>query len=606
MQKTFRPKPSLVRALLIYSVMASAAFGATLSLQVTPSVAGEPIQLDSLRYETSARETFSLTRLSYLLSGLALQRADGSWLDFTHQVAWLDQEKGRDAWRVAEVPAGEYRSVRFQIGLDPEQNHADIAQLSADDALNPNLNGLHWSWQGGYIFLALEGMWRNATGALDGWSFHLARDTNRTRVTLAAALDLTRDTHLELNFDLGTLLHAPRALSFGKDGSSTHSREGDPIAAALVANLPGAFSVRQIRALATELVAVPPVKPLFLPEKFTPYRFQMSATFPLPDLPRDNPLIEERVVLGEMLFREKALSKDGTLACTSCHERDRAFTDARKYSVGIRGQIGTRNAMPLLNLAWKKAFFWDGRAPSLRAQALMPIQDHTEMDDSLTNVVGKLNGRADLPVGLDAQQRVPSNYSALFTAAFGSTEITPEKIGLAIESFVLTLTSFDSKFDRALKGEAKLSEDEQRGFELFMTEYDPRREQFGADCFHCHGGPLFQSQTFANNGLDTSFTDPGRAKITGRESDQGRFSTPSLRNIALTAPYMHDGRFQTLEEVVEHYATGVKRSATLDPNLAKHPDGGVPLSTADKSALVAFLKTLTDMKFVRPATAASK
>jgi len=130
-----------------------------------------------------------------------------------------------------------------------------------------------------------------------------------------------------------------------------------------------------------------------------------------------------------------------------------------------------------------------------------------------------------------------------------------------------------------------------------MTEYDPRRGQYGADCFHCHGGPLFQSQTFANNGLDSNFTDIGRAKVTGRDSDRGKFSTPSLRNIALTAPYMHDGRFQTLEEVVEHYSTGQKQSATLDPNLAKHPEGGVRLNAGDKKALVAFLKTLTDGKF---------
>lgn len=239
--------------------------------------------------------------------------------------------------------------------------------------------------------------------------------------------------------------------------------------------------------------------------------------------------------------------------------------------------------MPLFNLAWKSSFFWDGRAPSLRAQALMPIQDHTEMDEALTNVVAKLSTK--------------TNYAALFTAAFGSPEITPEKIGLAVESFVLTLTSFNSKFDRALAGKEQLSGDEKRGLELFMTEYDPRREQFGADCFHCHGGPLFQSQTFANNGLDAEFKDPGRAKVTGKDSDRGKFATPSLRNVELTAPYMHDGRFATLEEVVEHYSTGQKRSATLDPNLAKHPDGGVRLSDADKRALVAFLKTLTDEKY---------
>ncbi len=142
---------------------------------------------------------------------------------------------------------------------------------------------------------------------------------------------------------------------------------------------------------------------------------------------------------------------------------------------------------------------------------------------------------------------------------------------LALEAYLLTLTSFDSKFDRALKGESQLTPEEQRGFELFMTENDSRRQQYGADCFHCHGGPLFQSQTFANNGLDANFKDKdhGRAGVTGREADSGKFATPSLRNVALTAPYMHDGRFQTLDEVITHYSSGIKRSATLDPNLAK-------------------------------------
>jgi cytochrome c peroxidase len=151
-----------------------------------------------------------------------------------------------------------------------------------------------------------------------------------------------------------------------------------------------------------------------------------------------------------------------------------------------------------------------------------------------------------------------------------------------------------------MNGAAKFSDEEQRGFELFNTEYDPYHGQFGADCFHCHGGPLFQNQSFANNGLDAQFADQGRYAVTKREGDRAKFAVPSLRNVAVTAPYMHDGRFRTLEEVVEHYCTGMKRSATLDPNLAKHPDGGVPLSAADKRALVAFLKTLTDERFLPP------
>lgn len=206
------------------------------------------------------------------------------------------------------------------------------------------------------------------------------------------------------------------------------------------------------------------------------------------------------------------------------------------------------------------------------------------MDETLTNVVVKL-GRHEF------------DYAARFAAAFGSTEITPEKIGLAIEQFVLTLTSFDSKFDRAFRGEAKLTAEEQHGFELFMTEYEPRMGSYGADCFHCHGGALFSDHQFHNNGLKLDAADLGRFKVTQLEFDKGKFSTPSLRNVELTAPYMHDGSLATLEEVVAHYDHGLVRSPTLDPNLAKHPVEGLRLSPADQAALVAFLKTLTDEQY---------
>ena len=556
---------------------------ATLQVQITPKVSGENLQPASFRYQTSAGESFSVTRVSYLVSDFALQRGDGSWLEVSNSVAWLDYDQNRDSIRLENIPAGEFRSVRFLVGLNTNLNHADVAQFPAQHPLNPNVNGLHWSWQGGYIFMALEGLWRNAGGELDGWSYHLARDTNAVRITLAAALEITNETKLELDLDLAAVLNAPRPLSFVKDGSSTHSRDGDPVSAALGKNLAGAFSVKRISALTDVEIAVAHPKPLYLPAHFTPYEFKMSATFPMPDLPCDNPLTVERVELGKKLFFEKRVSINDAQSCSDCHLPDKAFADSRGVARGAEGQLGTRNSMALMNLAWKKEFFWDGRAHTLREQVLQPIQNPVEMHQSATNLVLKLAALDD--------------YPALFTAAFGTRAITAEKIALALENYLLTLTSFDAKFDRVLRGEEKFSAPEQRGFELFSTEYDPRRGQYGADCFHCHGGPLFQSQGFANNGLDSSFSDPGRIKITGMEADAGKFSVPSLRNVALTATYMHDGRFRTLEDVVEHYCSGVKRSATLDPNLAKHPDGGVPLSEADKQALVAFLRTLTDARF---------
>lgn len=561
---------------------------ATLEIQVSPKFSGQDLQPASFRYQTSAGETFSVTRVSYLVSDFELQRTDGSWLGFSNSVAWLDLGQGRDTIRLDGIPSGEFSTIRFLVGLNTNLNHANPAQFPPSHPLNPDLDGLYWGWQGGYVFLALEGLWRNSAGELDGWAYHLARDTNAVRIALAVLLDITNETKVELDFDLATLLNAPCPLSFAKDGSSTHSRDGDPIAAALVKNLTASFRVRKIIALTDSEIALSDPKPLYLPKKFTPYPFQMSAIFPMPDLPRDNPLTVERVALGKKLFFDKCVSINNQQSCADCHLPEKAFTDGRRFARGAEGKLGERHTMPLFNLAWKSQFFWDGRAKNLRQQVLEPIQNPIEMHQTLTNLILKLAQAND-------------DYPALFSAAFGSPEITSEKISLALENYLLTLTSFDSKFDRVLAGQEKFSPEEQRGFELFSTEYDPRRGQFGADCFHCHGGPLFQSQSFANNGLDSVFSDLGRAKVTGKSSDIGKFAVPSLRNIALTAPYMHDGRFRTLEQVVEHYCTGVKRSPTLDPNLARHPDGGVPLSEADKKALVAFLKTLTDEKFLKPA-----
>jgi cytochrome c peroxidase len=576
----------------------------SLELTIRPVFNGAPLLLDSLRYPNAAGETLSVTRLSYLLSSFALEREDGTWIEQVGRYAWFDAVKHRDTVRLDDIPNGRYRALRFCLGPDPEANAADPARFPADHALNANFNGLHWSWQGGYIFLALEGLYRAraATSSdtvplaapiftappLSGYAYHLARDPQRTRITLTASLDLTHDAGVGVDFDLGALLNAPRPLSFARDGAATHSRDGDPVAAALVANLRGAFRVAGVFSAAPAISVPSPVKPLYLPARYTPYRLKIAASFPIPDLPRDNPLIEERVALGKALFNETALSRDGALSCASCHQGGAAFSDPRRVSLGVGGKPGTRNAMPLFNLAWKSSFFWDGRSPSLRAQILVPIQDHAEMDETLERVVAKLAAAS-----VDAAP----DYPALFMAAFGAPEITTEKLALALEQFLLTLTAHDAKFDRALRGQENLTADEQRGFELFMTENDPRTGQRGADCFHCHGGPLFSDHQFHNNGL-TATEDIGREKFTGMTSDRGKFATPSLRNVARTAPYMHDGRFSTLEEVVAHYSEGVVRTPTLDPNLAKHPDGGLRLDASDQRALVAFLKTLEELPAV--------
>jgi cytochrome c peroxidase len=290
------------------------------------------------------------------------------------------------------------------------------------------------------------------------------------------------------------------------------------------------------------------------------------------------------VALGKRLFFDRRLSGDTTQACASCHRPEAAFSDhGHARSRGIDGLPGTRRTMPLFNLAWSGPYTWDGRRTRLRDQALAPVANTREMHASLSRVISRLQADHD--------------YPALFARAFGDRQVTAARIGLAIEQYLFTLISADSKFDRASRGQAPFTDREKRGLLLFITEYDPARGRIGADCFHCHGGNLFSDYRYANNGLDATFRDRGRALVTHRDADLGKFKTPSLRNVAITGPYMHDGRFKTLEQVIDHYTSGVYRTATLDPNIAKHPDTGMVLSAADKRALVAFLKTLTDTRY---------
>jgi cytochrome c peroxidase len=525
-----------------------------------------------LSWTTDSAQTVTVSRLAFLLSDFRLQRNDGSWVDLPGQFAFIDPLQNKLRFRLENVPPSSYQQIAFTVGLNEKANYGAPSQWPADHPLNTLINDLHWSWQGGYVFFALEGHYNKDAG----FSLHLAKSPNQTPITLSAPLDLQQDSQITMAMDVHGLLNS---IHFVADASATHSREGDPLAATFQANIARCFSVRAISAPAATPISVA-IKAL-VATNATPYHFRVPAGFPIPALPRDNPLTVEGVTLGKQLFHEKLLSRDDSISCASCHNEAKAFSDSpHRFSVGVDQQEGTRNAMPLFNLAWKREFFWDGHASSLRQQVLMPIQDGKEMHEPLEALVGKLAAAPD--------------YADQFEKAFGSREISADRVARALEQFVLTLESSDSKFDRALKGRVELSEEEKRGFELFMTEYDPRRGLMGADCFHCHGGPLFSDFRFTNNGLDADPIDTGRERVTGNALDKGKFAIPSLRNVALTSPYMHDGRFQTLEEVVDHYCTGTKRSATLDPNLAKHPDGGVPLGAEDKKALVAFLKTLTE------------
>ena len=549
-------------------------------ISISHTVEGGPLLRDSLRYLLPSGERFSVSRLSYLLSEIAFETEDGDWVAAEDQVGLFDLQKGLVSLEF-ELPSRAYRAMRFSLGLPPGLNHSDPARYPARHALNPVHNQLHWNWADGYIFFALEGKFSDEVGRLKGFVYHFANDENKVVVSLPLKVVDSVNAHIELNFDLGRLLSFPAPLSFAKDGFSTHSHPGDAIASKLKKNLPSAFQLQRIIEFVKREAVTPP-KPIDLPEAYAPFAFKMSRSFPMPDLPADNPLIKERVELGRALFFDRQLSFNGEVSCSSCHQPENAFSDERILSLGATTTETRRHSMPLFNLAWKNAFFWDGRVSKLREQVFHPIQHPDELGIGVQDLVERL--------------RLDPKYKRLFDRAFSPGTVTREHIGLALENYLLSLVSHKSRFDEAMAGRARLSEEEKRGFELFMTEYEPRSRQFGADCFHCHGGALFTDNQFHNNGLKPG-SDKGRGAFSGRKTDDFKFSTPSLRNVALTAPYMHDGSIHSLEEVVRHYSEGVHQSETLDPNLAKHPKEGIRLSESDQKALVAFLHTLTDPAF---------
>ncbi len=285
-----------------------------------------------------------------------------------------------------------------------------------------------------------------------------------------------------------------------------------------------------------------------------------------------NPLSADKVALGRALFYDPILSADNMVSCASCHSPYNAFAHTdHKLSHGINNQNGTRNAPALFNLAWQNVFMWDGAITHLDMQALAPINSATEMGSSTNDVISRL-------------QKSPL-YPALFNAAFGDTLITGQHLLQAIAAFELTLVSSSAKYDSVKAGKAVFTEQEERGYQLFLK-----------NCNACHLEPLFTTGAFASNGLskDAILMDEGRAKITGNPADTLLFKIPSLRNLSYTFPYMHDGRYAQLSQVLRHYAGLEGEHPECSPPL----NLGLVLSSNDRVDLIAFLLTLDDKSFV--------
>lgn len=313
--------------------------------------------------------------------------------------------------------------------------------------------------------------------------------------------------------------------------------------------------------------------------------FSFSKWYSTPiylDIPKDwpkpvydfskNPLTEGGFQLGRNLFYDPILSRDNTISCASCHLQQTGFTHVdHDLSHGIEGRIGTRNSATLMNLAWNKNFMWDGGVNHLDVQYIHPVTSEVEMDDTMENVVSKLQ-KSDL-------------YPNLYQQAFGTNKITGQLTLKALSQFVVMLTTSNSKYDKVLRKEDIFTEMEQKGYDLFQQ-----------NCASCHKEPLFTNDGFENNGLaiDTTLNDMGRMRITQNESDKQKFKVPTLRNVQFTFPYMHDGRFKTLNEVIKHYNSGIETSETLAKQLQKPMN----LTDNERTELVAFLKTLTHKEFL--------
>ncbi|MBP7389300.1 MAG: hypothetical protein KA841_02785 [Chitinophagales bacterium] len=328
----------------------------------------------------------------------------------------------------------------------------------------------------------------------------------------------------------------------------------------------------------------------------TPDTITRPFKFPPVVIPPDITLTKEGVQLGRMLFYDPVLSSDSTMSCGTCHIQQFAFADGGKAkSENVFGQLTKRNTPPLFNLIWFKDFFWDGRTNSLPLQ----VQDALihEQNFNAAQAIPKLAAKPE--------------YVRLFKKAFGRPgDITEVKIEKAIAQFMMTMVSAESKFDKVMRGQLSFSPEEERGFYNLFFKDTGEANGYGADCFHCHAASNGASNislidnNFHNNGLDfaasfTDFADNGRGDVTGNFLDNGKFRTPHIRNIEVTGPYMRDGRFTTLEQVVNFYNDSLKISPTNDPQLKFAHQGGIRyLTTQDKADLVAFMKTLTDTAFL--------
>ncbi len=580
--------------------------------------AGAELMPRSLDYVNEAGNSYSVTRFDYLITDISLNRTDGITVPLGDVIYGDAITQGEIAHTFSDVPAGSYESIRFTWGVPAEMNEAGF--LSGDY----DLMGWPSELGGGYYAMRLEGFWTDLAASAPGFqsyslhtgflrrcldegvglqdcppsrlvefdgSFEIELDTGEFRVGkedrwfIEASVDVNRWMSAPV-YDLAQEWAdqsecpiSPDVCTLGSPTSSSVEAQQD-----LYENRSDVFALIDV----SEASMGSPIA-MEVDLDIAPYGL---ANWPLMPVPDDNPTTREGIALGRHLFYDPILSRDGSMSCGTCHRQEFAFADPRRFSLGVNGEAGVFNAPALANLGWASgapfnkiysaksfALFWDGHAGSLEHQSTFPVEDPLEMDRSWDAVVREMQSH--------------SSYPDMFEAAFGSRHVTIEGVTRALAQFQRTFRSYNSKWDRVQRGEESLSPSEQRGYDAFVAET--------GDCFHCHGGNfalmINPSNSFANNGLD-AIPEAGLRDSTSFFLHEGLFKTPTLRNVEVTAPYMHDGRFNTLEEVLEFYSTGVHiDSKNLNSALRARVIAG-PIDPAMQSDIIAFLKTRTDDEFL--------
>jgi len=576
---------------------------------------GQPVQFDTLIYKNIAGNRFEINQVQYFISEVTIHKASGEKILLSPDRNWhyVDKDIPKTlTWYLTDkIEAGVYDSISFTFGLSKNNNKSFKFR-------NPPENLMAWPdvLGGGYHYMKINLKYLNHNGELSNFNCHLGTGQVRNNkgnitsfiqnsfcITLPNSSFVQNNSEtkeVQLIMNLENWFNGANKIDFNNYGGIMDKQE---VMKSFCENGAHVFSVAGTSGIVKDSWSQP-----------KPYLINIPLFPDSLNIPADNPMTNEGVELGRYLFYDGRMSghtnKKKLMSCASCHRQEHAFECGINHPLykdghphGLSGKPTPHTMLPLINLVWvNEGYMWNGSinknnnklgSDAYGVPAELPYHYKNIESFVWMSIVAPHEMNGSIKKTVRAIQKIPM-YSSMFKRAFGSDSVTIDRISKAIAQFVRSLVSFNSKFDRFMDGKAVLSNSEKNGLYIFSTER--------GDCFHCHGSPaipLWTTNLFMNNAKDINFNEPGdRYSVTGNPKDRGKYRVPTLRNIEFTAPYMHDGRFKTLDEVLDFYNSGLKRSPYVDPLMINMNHGGIHLPQKDIDDLKAFLKTLSDSSFI--------